>query len=251
MSPFSSSASLKRSAQTTRRSCARLATGTTYRSGCSPKGPDTVFRFHPVDGQPSASCCLSSGLNCFLTREFTQVNPWINQVLIRRAMGLLDPQPGERIADMFCGLGNFTLPYRPPRADVVGIEGNQALVERAAQNAAANGLSERTSLGVANLFEATEESIAALGHFDKMLIDPPREGALELVKSLGEKHRAELSTFPAARRHSPAIRHSDQPAGAIVSRAPAWSTCSRTRPTSIDRAVREGLRSTCRSWSGC
>jgi 23S rRNA (uracil1939-C5)-methyltransferase len=99
-------------------------------------------------------------------------------------MSLLAPQPGERIADMFCGLGNFSLPIASLGADVVGIEGADALVKRAARNAVANGLAERSSFAVANLFEITPESYAALGRFDKMLIDPPREGAMELVKSL-------------------------------------------------------------------
>ena len=151
-----------------------------------PKGPDTVYRFHPVEGQPLSYKLPEFGLELFFSpTEFTQVNHGINQVLIRRAMALLDPRPGERIADMFCGLGNFTLPIARLGADVVGIEGSQALVDRAARNAEANGLSVRTSFGVANLFDATEESIATLGHFDKMLIDPPREGAIELVKSIG------------------------------------------------------------------
>lgn len=101
-------------------------------------------------------------------------------------MALLDPQPGERIADMFCGLGNFTLPIARLGATVVGIEGSEELVKRAGQNAEHNGLRERVEYGVANLFEVTPESLAALGHFDKMLIDPPREGALELVKAIGE-----------------------------------------------------------------
>jgi 23S rRNA (uracil1939-C5)-methyltransferase len=151
-----------------------------------PKGPDTVYRFHPVDA-PALSYKLSEfGLELFFSpTEFTQVNHAINQVLVRRAMELLAPQAGERIADMFCGLGNFTLPIARLGADVVGIEGSQALVNRAAENAAANGLAERTSFGVANLFEATPESLAALGRFDKMLIDPPREGAIELVKAIG------------------------------------------------------------------
>lgn len=151
-----------------------------------PKGPDSVYRFHPVDA-PALSYKLSEfGLELFFSpTEFTQVNHAINQVLVRRAMELLAPQRGERIADMFCGLGNFTLPIARLGADVVGIEGSQALVNRAAENSAANGLSERTSFGVANLFEATPESLDALGHFDKMLIDPPREGAIELVKAIG------------------------------------------------------------------
>lgn len=151
-----------------------------------PKGPDTVQLFHPADGAPLSYTLPEFNLELnFSPIEFTQVNHAINRVLLRRAMALLAPAAGERVADMFCGLGNFTLPIARSGADVVGIEGSDALVRRAAENAAANGLSERTSFGVANLFEATEESLAALGRFDKMLIDPPREGAAELVKALG------------------------------------------------------------------
>lgn len=151
-----------------------------------PKGPETVHRFHPVDAPALTYTLPEFDLELtFSPTEFTQVNHAINRVLVRRAMALLAPTTGERIADMFCGLGNFTLPIARCGADVVGIEGSEALTRRAAENAAANGLSERTSFGVANLFEATEESLAALGHFDKMLIDPPREGAIELVKAIG------------------------------------------------------------------
>jgi 23S rRNA (uracil1939-C5)-methyltransferase len=69
---------------------------------------------------------------------------------------------------------------------VAGVEGSPELVRRAGENAAANGLAERVEYSAANLFEATPESLAALGCFDKMLIDPPREGAVELVKAIGE-----------------------------------------------------------------
>ncbi len=116
--------------------------------------------------------------------DFTQVNPSINQVLVRRAMSLLDPGPGELIADFFCGLGNFTLPIARRGARVVGIEGSSALIRRAAAIAARNGLSDRATFGVANLFAATPESVEALGPLDKVLIDPPREGAIALVKAL-------------------------------------------------------------------
>jgi 23S rRNA (uracil1939-C5)-methyltransferase len=122
----------------------------------------------------------------FRPTDFTQVNHAVNRVLVRRALRLLDPQPGERIADMFCGLGNFTLPIARSGAAVVGIEGSAALVERGRDSAVANGLIKNVLFDVANLFECTEASLAALGHFDKMLIDPPREGAFELVKALGE-----------------------------------------------------------------
>ena len=151
-----------------------------------PKGPATAYRFYPVDG-PQLSYLLPDFAieHAFAPTEFTQVNHAINRVLVRRAMTLLAPQAGERIADMFCGLGNFTLPIARSGATVVGIEGSEELVRRAGENAAANGLAGRVEYGVANLFEVTPDSLAALGHFDKMLIDPPREGALELVKAIG------------------------------------------------------------------
>ncbi len=101
-------------------------------------------------------------------------------------MALLDPQSGERIADMFFGLGNFSLPIARLGASVVGVEGNRELVRRAAENAAANGLRELAKYEVANLFEITPKQLKKLGHFDKMLIDPPREGAIELVKALDD-----------------------------------------------------------------
>lgn len=151
-----------------------------------PKGPASACRFHPADA-PALSYTLPEFAveHHFSPTEFTQVNHAINRVLVRRALRLLDPQPGERIADLFCGLGNFTLPIARSGATVVGIEGSAALVRRAGENAVANGLAGRVDYAVANLFEATPASLAALGPFDKMLIDPPREGAVELVKALG------------------------------------------------------------------
>ena len=152
-----------------------------------PKGPATAYRFYPVDGPQLSYVLPDFGIeHAFSPTEFTQVNHAINRVLVRRALTLLSPQAGERIADMFCGLGNFTLPIARSGARVVGIEGSEELVRRAGENAAANGLADCVEYGVANLFEATPESLAALGRFDKMLIDPPREGAVELVKAIGE-----------------------------------------------------------------
>lgn len=151
-----------------------------------PKGPDTAYRFYPLPGPRLSYSLPEFGVELdFRPTDFTQVNHAINRILLRRALQLLDPQPGERIADMFCGLGNFTLPIASKGATVVGIEGSQALVDRGRESALANGLGERVEFQVANLFNCTEESVAALGHFDKMLIDPPREGAVELVKALG------------------------------------------------------------------
>ena len=151
-----------------------------------PGGPDTAYRLHP-DAAPGLAYSLPEfGVSmAFRPTDFTQVNAWINRVLMRRAMQLLDPRPGERIADLFCGLGNFSLPIAKLGAHVVGVEGSDALVARAGENAAANGVTERSEFHSANLFEVTEDSIAALGQLDKMLIDPPREGAVAVVKALG------------------------------------------------------------------
>jgi 23S rRNA (uracil1939-C5)-methyltransferase len=148
-------------------------------------GMDTVVLFHPADASLLSYELPDFGLELlFHPSEFTQVNHGVNRMLVRRAMALLKPRAGERIADLFCGLGNFTLPIARMGATVLGIEGSAVLVSRARQNAAHNELAARCEFGVANLFEATEESFAALGPFDKLLIDPPREGAIALVKAL-------------------------------------------------------------------
>jgi 23S rRNA (uracil1939-C5)-methyltransferase len=149
-------------------------------------GPETAVLFHPPDAPPPAYHLPDFGVTLhFRPTDFTQVNHDMNRVLVRRTLGLLAVQPEERVADMFCGLGNFTLPLARSGARVVGVEGSAALVAQAKENAVFNGLAERIEYHVANLFTATPESLAAWGDFDKMLIDPPREGAIELVKSLG------------------------------------------------------------------
>ena len=152
-----------------------------------PKGPASAFRFYPKNGAKLSYRLPDFDIEHFFSpTDFTQVNFAINRVLVRRALTLLDAQPHERIADMFCGLGNFTLPIARSGARVVGIEGNADLVRRAGENAAANGLAGQVYYAVANLFEATPATLAKLGHFDKMLIDPPREGAVELMRALGK-----------------------------------------------------------------
>jgi len=151
-----------------------------------PKGPDTAYPFYPLDAAQLNYTLPEFDLTLpFHPTEFTQVNALMNRVLVRRAMQLLDPQAGERIADFFCGLGNFTLPIARSGASVVGYEDSGALVKRAADNAARNNLSANTNFLEKNLFAATHEWLTKQGHFDKILIDPPRDGALELVKSLG------------------------------------------------------------------
>jgi 23S rRNA (uracil1939-C5)-methyltransferase len=122
----------------------------------------------------------------FSPTEFTQVNHAVNQVLVGRALALLDPRPGERIADMFCGIGNFTLAIARRGAAVVGAEGSAELVRRAARNAELNALSAAASFVEMDLYRLDAARLTELGRFDRMLLDPPRDGAVELVKSLPE-----------------------------------------------------------------
>jgi 23S rRNA (uracil1939-C5)-methyltransferase len=149
------------------------------------RGPDSAVPVHPLNAPALAYTLPEFAIVMpFSPTDFTQVNSAINRVMVSRAMRLLDPQPGERIADLFCGLGNFTLPIARSGAQVLGIEGSAALVARARQNAVTNGLADNARFAAMNLFEITEAGFAELGQFDKLLIDPPRDGAIELVKSI-------------------------------------------------------------------
>ena len=149
-----------------------------------PKGPESAALFYPPDAPALDYTLAEFGVSVqFLPTDFTQVNHAVNTVLVKRALQLLAPAEGERIADFFCGLGNFTLPIARCGARVEGFEGSQGLVTRARANAERNGLA--ATFTVANLYEP--ERIPPLEPYAKLLIDPPRDGALELVKRIGER----------------------------------------------------------------
>jgi 23S rRNA (uracil1939-C5)-methyltransferase len=116
--------------------------------------------------------------------DFTQVNFAVNRVLVRRAIALLELREGMRVADLFCGLGNFTLPIARRGASVVGVDGSREVLARADENARSNGLGHRVQFVAHNLFEARPALLARLGRFDRMLIDPPRDGAHAFVQAL-------------------------------------------------------------------
>ncbi|MDB5747815.1 MAG: rRNA ((1939)-C(5))-methyltransferase RlmD, partial [Massilia sp.] len=138
------------------------------------KGPDSVYPFYPADKELYYTLPEFGVRMPFKPTDFTQVNHQINRALVHKALGLLEVQPGDRVADLFCGLGNFTLPLATQAREVVGIEGSTVLTTRALENAKANGLSEKTTFYTRNLFEVTPEDLVALGKFDRMLVDPPR-----------------------------------------------------------------------------
>ncbi|MCE2782944.1 23S rRNA (uracil(1939)-C(5))-methyltransferase RlmD [Limnohabitans sp.] len=163
-----------------------------------PKGPDKV---HLLD---EGGAQLSYGLPDFgihmpfRPTDFTQVNPFINRVLVARALRLLQAQKTERVIDWFCGLGNFTLPIATQAAQVLGIEGAETLVARSRENYAANQSSRPTGQALAptefvarNLFDMTPAMLVADGSADKWLVDPPREGAFALAKALAELNESQ------------------------------------------------------------
>ena len=153
-----------------------------------PKGPDTVRRLDD-DGPALAYALPEFGVTVpFRPTDFTQVNPHVNRVLVGRALRLLDAGADERVIDWFCGLGNFTLPIATTAGEVLGVEGSEALVQRARENAELNGSSANTDFVARNLFEIGPPELAAFRPADKWLIDPPREGAFALVGALADLH---------------------------------------------------------------
>jgi len=151
-----------------------------------PKGPDTAYPFYPLDAELAYTLPEFGIRMPFKPTDFTQVNHQINRVLVSRALALLAPSKTDRVLDLFCGIGNFTLPLARMSREVVGIEGSEVLTARALENAKANGVDAHTSFACRNLFEVTADDLRALGAFDKFLIDPPREGALAVAKALAD-----------------------------------------------------------------
>ena len=151
-----------------------------------PKGPETAYVFYPLGAELAYTLPEFNIRMPFKPTDFTQVNHPINRVLVSRALRLLAPERTDRVLDLFCGIGNFTLPLARVAREVVGIEGSEGLTARALENARANGVEARTSFACRNLYEVTADDLRALGPFDKFLIDPPRDGALAVSKALAE-----------------------------------------------------------------
>ena len=139
----------------------------------------------------------------FKPTDFTQVNPLINEVLVSRALRLLDVQAHERVIDWFCGLGNFTLPLATRAREVLGIEGSEALVARSRENytlnqpaSAARPALAATQFVARNLFDMTPAMLVQDASAEKWLVDPPREGAFALCKALAALHQQIVTGVP-------------------------------------------------------
>jgi 23S rRNA (uracil1939-C5)-methyltransferase len=145
-----------------------------------PKGPDTI---HPLEegGTRLEYRMDSSGITYqFEPLDFLQVNGGLNQRMIERALDLLAPRAGDNILDLFCGLGNFSLPLATRAGRVVGVEGSTEMVERARTNAARNGLTN-VEFFAADLYGDSTEAPWPDDRYNKILLDPPRTGAAALL----------------------------------------------------------------------
>ncbi len=148
-----------------------------------PGGVDTVHELSP------GPATLSFGIDgqgvdlSFRPLDFIQVNAGMNAKMVALALELLDPRPTDRVLDLFCGLGNFTLPLARRAGQVVGVEGEAGLVARARENAARNGLAN-VEFHAADLAKDLASEPWMKAGFDKLLLDPPRAGAAEVLAQL-------------------------------------------------------------------
>jgi len=161
-----------------------------------PKGIESVAPFYPETGKLCYRLPEFEIEMPFKPADFTQVNHLMNRSLVSRAVRLLEVRPTDRVLDLFCGIGNFTLPLARKAAQVLGIEGLATLTERAKANAKHNGLSNKVSFMQSNLFEVTPETIAFWGRAQRWLMDPPREGAMEICKALAQLHLQKSDLLP-------------------------------------------------------
>ena len=135
----------------------------------------------------------------FAPTDFIQINSAVNRAMVSQAVQLLDIKNGDRVLDLFCGLGNFTLPLARHARQVLGIEADAALIAGARRNAALNEITN-VEFMLGDLYRQAPTPPWKDFHFDKLLLDPPRNGAMEVIKSLAEPLPARIvyvSCYPA------------------------------------------------------
>ena len=163
-----------------------------------PGGPGTVRPLDPARAHPLFYRLTDFDVTLhFAPTDFLQVNARVNERLVAEALRLLDLRPTDRVLDLYCGLGNFSLPLARRAGQVLGVEGDGGLVTRAAANARRNGLENAT-------FEAADLSQPGWSflreHWDAVLLDPPRSGAETAVRQMAEmspRRIAYISCHPA------------------------------------------------------
>jgi 23S rRNA (uracil1939-C5)-methyltransferase len=150
-----------------------------------PGGPDSVHNLYPEQQQLYLDPLNNGEIRiAFNALDFVQVNSEINRQMVAQALRLLDLQPADRVLDLFCGLGNFTLPMAQNCGQVTGIEGDQAMVDRARESATSGNLGN-TDYHVADLTQPDTNFPWMRQRYDKILLDPPRSGALEMAQLIG------------------------------------------------------------------
>ena len=151
-----------------------------------PGGPDSVVPLWP-EPVPLSFRIPAYDLDiAFRPLDFIQVNAGMNQRMIARALELLDLRADDRVLDLFCGLGNFTLPIARVAGEVVGVEGEAALVARSRENAVRNGIAN-AQFHAADLAADQRGTAWAQARYDKLLLDPPRSGAAAVLEYLPRK----------------------------------------------------------------
>lgn len=149
-----------------------------------PGGPDSVHPLWPAEPPPLSFRLQPWDVELgFQALDFIQVNPGLNVKMVALALDLLEAGPGDRVLDLFCGLGNFTLPLARTVREVVGVEGEAGLVARARENAARNGLGNASFHAADLTLDQRDAPWMGLG-FDRLLLDPPRSGAIDVLKQL-------------------------------------------------------------------
>ena len=163
-----------------------FAQGTQLAIFLQPGGIDSVAPLWPTDTQLSFRLPKFDVELDFRPLDFIQVNSMLNRSMIDHALALLDPQPTDRVLDLFCGLGNFTLPLARRAAQVTGVEGEVGLVRRAGENAQRNGLAN-AQFFAADLAADQRDAPWAKADYELLLLDPPRSGAEALLEYLPRK----------------------------------------------------------------
>ena len=165
-----------------------------------PKGPSTIHALEPKTVALSFALPDFGVELAFGPADFVQVNAAMNRKMVARAVDLLDPGPEDRVLDLFCGLGNFTLPIATRAGQVTGVEGDAELVRKGTENAHRNGL-DNVSFFAADLTEEPAGAPWLRGGYDKVLVDPPRSGAefiLPHIAASGARRIVYVSCHPAS-----------------------------------------------------
>ncbi len=149
-----------------------------------PGRPDELVSVWPAQPEPLRYALPEYDVALeFAPADFVQVNADLNRAMVHQALALLDPQPGDQVLDLFCGLGNFTLPLARRCGTVLGIEADAALVAKARHNAALNRIAN-AEFRKADLYGADQPDPWGEQAYEKWLLDPPRTGAIDVIKRL-------------------------------------------------------------------